>query len=83
MESGTETMAEQQTLAEQAVEALAAVRGITEGLELESPERHALRELKHTAEAIIGSALDQAMRLVETAGEVKKLARQGHLGQEG
>ncbi|MFK4705695.1 methyl-accepting chemotaxis protein [Roseateles asaccharophilus] len=76
--------AELQGLAKQAAEVMTAVREITEGgLGLNRPERHALRELRQTAEAIISSALDQAQRLVETADEVKKLARQGHLGQEG
>lgn len=43
---------EQRSLADRAVETLAAVRAMDDGVSMEHPERHTVRELKATAEQI-------------------------------
>lgn len=55
------------SLAEKAVDAIAAVRAMGEGLAMEHPERHAVRDLKRAAEAILETALHQARGLAYTA----------------
>lgn len=55
------------SLAEKAVDAIAAVRAMGEGLGMEHPERHAVRDLKRAAEAILETALHQARGLAYTA----------------
>jgi hypothetical protein len=45
------------------------------GVELEHPERHAVREMKATAEQIIEQALRQAQRLAESAQDLRELHR--------
>ncbi|MEG1769180.1 MAG: hypothetical protein RR311_11990 [Comamonas sp.] len=56
-----------QSLADKAVDAIAAVRAMGEGLGMEHPERHAVRDLKRAAEAILETALHQARGLAYTA----------------
>jgi len=55
------------SLADRAVDAIAAVRAMGEGLGMEHPERHAVRDLKRAAEAILETALHQARGLAYTA----------------
>lgn len=55
------------SLADKAVDAIAAVRAMGEGLGMEQPERHAVRDLKRAAEAILETALHQARGLAYTA----------------
>ena len=57
----------EQSLADRAVEALAAVRAMDAGVELTHPERHAVRDLKRAAEAILDTALRQAYMLTHAA----------------
>lgn len=57
----------QLSLADKAVDAIAAVRAMGEGLGMEHPERHAVRDLKRAAEAILETALHQARGLAYTA----------------
>jgi hypothetical protein len=71
---------EPKSLADRAVETLVAVRAMDAGVALEHPERHAVRELKSTAEAIIEQALRQAARLAESAHDLRKLHRQIETG---
>lgn len=56
-----------QSLADKAVDAIAAVRAMGEGLGMDHPERHAVRDLKRAAEAILETALHQARGLAYTA----------------
>ena len=56
-----------QSLADKAVDAIAAVRAMGEGLGMEHTERHAVRDLKRAAEAILETALHQARGLAYTA----------------
>ena len=55
------------SLADRAVDAIAAVRAMGEGLGMDHPERHAVRDLKRAAEAILETALHQARGLAYTA----------------
>ena len=50
----------QQSLAEMAVETLAAVAAINEGVTIDHPERHIVRDIKREAEALISNALRSA-----------------------
>ena len=48
------------SLADSAVDAIAAVRAMGEGMPADAPERHVVRNLKRMAEDIIGNALRHA-----------------------
>lgn len=50
----------QQSLADLAVETLAAVATIDEGVTIDHPERHVVRDLKREAEALISNAMRSA-----------------------
>ncbi len=69
-------MAENMTLADQAVQALAMVKAMDEGLELEHPERHAIRNLKRTAQNVLEAGLRYAIDLAWQADDLRKLARE-------
>jgi hypothetical protein len=71
---------EPKSLADRAVETLAAVRAMDTGVALEHPERHTVRELKATAEQIIEQALRQAARLAESANDLRELHRKIEAG---
>lgn len=58
---------EHPSLADKAVDTIAAVRALGEGLGMEHPERHAVRDLKRAAEDILETALRQARSLAYTA----------------
>jgi len=69
-------MAENMSLADQAVNALAMVRAMDEGLDMEQPERHAIRNLKHIAEYALTDAFRLAQDLSFQAQDLRKLARE-------
>lgn len=66
-------MAEQKSIADSAVDTLAAVRAMGQSLDLCCPERHAVRELKQVAEAILIDALRQARGLAFVAESMTDL----------
>lgn len=72
-------MSQQQSLADAAVETLAAVRAMDNGIDLSHPERHVIRDLKRNAEALIGDALRRARELAYAADAIKEL----HIPREG
>lgn len=66
----------EQSLADIAVETLAAVRTMDNGIGLEHPERHVIRDLKRNAEALIADALRRARDLAYTADAIRELHTQ-------
>ena len=69
-------MAENMSLADQAVQALAMVKAMDEGLAMEHPERHAIRSLKRVAQQVIEAGLRSAIDLAWQANDLRKLARE-------
>lgn len=69
----------EQSLADMAVETLAAVRAMDNGVALTHPERHVIRDLKRDAEALIADALRRARSLAYTAESIREL----HIPKEG
>lgn len=69
-------MAENMSLADQAVQALAMVKAMDEGLELEHPERHVIRHMKCVAQQVIAAGLRSAIDLAWQANDLRKLARE-------
>lgn len=61
---------EHPSLADKAVDTIAAVRVMGDGLGMEHPERHAVRDLKRAAEEILETALRQARSLAYTAASL-------------
>ena len=72
-------MSQQQSLAEAAVETIAAVRAMDNGIDLTHPERHVIRDLKRNAEALIADALRRGRELAYAADAIKEL----HIPREG
>lgn len=68
-------MAENMSLADQAVQALAMVKAMDDGLEIEHPERHAIRSMKRVAQQVIEAGLRSAIDLAWQANDLRKLAR--------
>ncbi|MFY9480248.1 MAG: hypothetical protein WAQ08_21650 [Aquabacterium sp.] len=68
-------MSQHQSLADQAVETLAAVSAMTDALTNDHPERHAVRSLKPIAQDIISNALRQARDLAYQAEEMQREQR--------
>ena len=68
-------MAENMSLADQAVQALAMVKAMDEGLNMEHPERHAIRSMQHIARQLIEAGLRSAIDLAWQAQDLRKLAR--------
>ena len=66
-------MAENMSLADQAVAALAAVRAMDEGMDLNHPERHTVRNLKRAAEEVLGNAFRTAQTLAYMGSDVTSL----------
>ncbi len=64
------------SLADRAVAALAAVRGIGSGMTMDRPERYAVWKLRNLAEEILGAAFAQAEALAEQAERVALLAEE-------
>lgn len=68
------TVADNLSVADRAVEALAAVKAMDQGVGLEHPERRAIREMKQIALKIISDALESATRLAYQASDLRDLA---------
>ncbi len=68
-------MAETMSLADQAVQALAMVRAMDEGLDMEHPERHAVRNLKRLAEQTIAAAMRTAIDMAWQAKDLRDMVR--------
>ena len=66
-------MGEPQSLADTFVETLAAVRAMDNGIGLEHPERHVIRDLKREAETLLADALRHARGLAYTAEAIRQL----------
>lgn len=69
-------MAENMSLADQAVQALSMVKAMDESFGMEHPERHAVRHMKRVAEQLIESALRSAIDLAWQAKSLRELARE-------
>jgi len=69
-------MSETKSLADMAVETLAAVKDMDKGLENENAERHTVRALKQTAELLISGVLLQTRELAYAAEDLRKLHRE-------
>jgi len=67
-------MAENMSLADRAVEAVAAVKSMADNLDMEHPERHAVRNLKDIANKVLSDAFDTAIRLSWQARDLRELA---------
>ena len=82
-------MAENKSLADQAVEVLAMVRAMTSDMTNDRPERHQVRNLKRLAEQAIADGFRQAAEfawmakdLPSLVAEVDKLARKDVAGMQ-
>jgi len=69
-------MSENTSLADQAVQALAIVRAMDEGMDMEHPERHAVRSMQRVAEQAMAAGFLTAMDLAWQAKDLRKLARE-------
>lgn len=65
-------MSQTESLADKAVDTIAAVRLMCEGVSNDHPERYAIRALKHSAEAILETALRQARELTFLAENLSR-----------
>ncbi|KOC21160.1 hypothetical protein GL58_10730 [Comamonas testosteroni] len=65
-------MSQNQSLADQAVDTIAAIRNLDTGSNMDHPERHAVREMKRVASEIVTNALRQAQALVYSAESLQK-----------
>jgi hypothetical protein len=68
-------MAENMSLADQAVQALAMVKAMDANMTNDRPERHQVRNLKRLAEAAIAAGLRQAIDFAWMAQEVGALVK--------
>ena len=66
-------MAENMSLADQAVQALAMVKAMDAGLDMEHPERHAVRNLQRLAEQQIAAGFRIAIDLAWQSKDLRKL----------
>ena len=69
-------MAENMSLADQAVQALAMVKAMDEGLDMEHPERYAIRSMQRVARQVIEAGLRSAIDLAWQAQDLRKMARE-------
>jgi len=69
-------MAENMSLADQAVQALAMVKAMDENLNMEHPERHAIRNMQRIAKQVIEAGLRSATDLAWQAQDLREMARQ-------
>lgn len=60
-------MSQNQSLADQAVDTIAAIRSLDTSTNMDHPERHAVRDMKRMATEIVTNALRQAHALVYSA----------------
>ena len=67
-------MAVNMSLADQAVQALAMVKAMDEGLDIENPARHAVRNLQRLAEQEMAAGFRIAIDLAWQAKDLRKLA---------
>lgn len=70
-----------ESLADRAVATLAHVARMTEGVTNDHPERHALRELKQVAEAILDEAFQHARRLAFASEGLRETMREQERAQ--
>lgn len=66
-------MAENMSLADQAIEALAMVKAMDDSMSMEHPHRHSVRNLRRTAEDILRHAFRQAVDLAYQAQDLGPL----------
>lgn len=69
-------MAENMSLADQAVQALAMVKAMDDDLDMEHLERHAVRNMQRVAEQTMAAAFRTAIDLAWQAKDLRKLARE-------
>lgn len=67
-------MAVNMSLADQAMQALAMVKAMDEGLDIENPEHHAVRNLQRLAEQEMAAGFRIAIDLAWQAKDLRKLA---------
>ena len=68
-------MAENMSLADQAVQALAMVKAIDEGVDNDHPERHVVRSMKRVAEQALSAAFRNAIDVAWMAKDLQDTAR--------
>ena len=68
-------MAENMSLADQAVQALAMVKAIDEGVDNDHPERHVVRSMKRVAEQALSAAFRNAIDVAWMAKDLQETAR--------
>ncbi len=68
-------MAENMSLADQAVQALAMVKAMDEGVENEHPERYAVRSMKRVAEQALAAAFRNAIDVAWLAKDLQETTR--------
>lgn len=66
-------MSEHLSLADRAIQTLAAVKAMGADLDMSHPQRHAVRNLKHLAEQALATAFDQAFALSHQAQDLSEL----------
>lgn len=69
-------MAQNMSLADQAVQALAMVQAMDDGMDMEHPERHAVYSMRRIAEQAIAAGFRTAIDLAWQAKDLRKLARE-------
>jgi len=69
-------MAEVTTLADRAIDALARVKAMGDGLDMQHPERHQVRQLQRLAEKLLTDAFIAADNLAWQASDLRILARE-------
>ena len=74
-------MSQNQSLADQAVDTIAAIRNLDTGTNMDHPERHAVREMKRVASEIVTNALRQAQALVHSAQSLQQDMRKHEAAQ--
>lgn len=74
-------MSQNQSLADQAVDTIAAIRNLDTWTNMDHPERHAVREMKRVASEIVTNALRQAQALVYSAESLQQDMRKHEAAQ--
>lgn len=69
-------MADQPSLADRAVHALALVAAMDSTVTSDSPERHIVWDLKNHAEQTLSAAFSQALRLSYLAGSARRVVQE-------
>jgi hypothetical protein len=64
-------MSGQRSIADMAVDTLAAIQRMDKDIGLDNPERHAIREMKRAAELAVTEGLRVAMAIVHAADSVR------------